>query len=182
MYTMSMQTPNLLDGEKVLYETKPLPQLKGFYVFGSVLGFGFFTAMIAVPAIIGVTVEESPLLGFGILFMWMFVLLVIALLSFIFANASYKQRYYWITTHRVIYRRGTFGYTMSSLPYERISDVIISRTFWENVFGFGSIQVQTLAGQISAAAGGSEGYLQAIPEPEKVQQLILKAMKDKIKI
>jgi uncharacterized membrane protein YdbT with pleckstrin-like domain len=177
-----MQTPNLLEGEKVLYETKPLPQLKSFYVFNSVLAFGFFTAIVAVPATIGLTIEEGPFIGLIILGLWMFAMLIIAGLTFVFAEASYKQRYYWITTHRVIYRRGTFGYTMSSLPYERISDVIISRTFWENMFGFGSVQVQTLAGQISAAAVGSEGYLQAIPEPEKVQQLILKAMKDKIKI
>ncbi|MBU5537212.1 MAG: PH domain-containing protein [Candidatus Aenigmarchaeota archaeon] len=30
--------------------------------------------------------------------------------------------------------------------HERISDVIISRTFWERLFGFGSICIQSLAG------------------------------------
>ena len=177
-----MQNPNFLEGEVVLYESKPLPQVKTYTVVSTMLGFGAFLSIWGVPLLIGMTMELG-IEGFFLLFFgWMGIMAVILLISIFFADASYKQRYYWITNRRVIYRRGVFGYTMSSLPYERISDVIISRTFWENLFGFGSLQIQTLAGQISTARGGAEGYLQAIPEPEKVQEIILTAMKDKMKL
>ena len=146
------------------------------------LGSAFFLSIWGIPAMIGASFE----IGIGgfllVVLGWVIIMAVIFGLTVFFTEASYKQRYYWITNRRVIYRRGTFGYTMSSLPYERISDVIISRTFWENLFGFGSLQIQTLAGQISTARGGAEGYLQAIPEPEKVQEIILTAMKDKMKL
>jgi|LakMenE18May11ns_1017448.scaffolds.fasta_scaffold9952168_1 uncharacterized membrane protein YdbT with pleckstrin-like domain len=168
-----MQKPNFLEGETVLFESKPLPQLKYFYVGSTLLFFLFFFGIFLIPVSIGIFAEIG-IAGVGFLMLLMTFIFIIAL---VISEASYKQRYYWITNRRIIYRRGTFGYTMSSLPLERVSDVILSRTFWENLFGFGSLQIQTLAGQITPAAGGAEGYLQAIPEPEKVQEIILKAMR-----
>lgn len=174
-----MEKPNLLKNEEIMYEAKPLQELRGFYIFGGFLGlalmFGFFT----IPLSIGLIVDGEFAGGFVALMVFGLSLLLSLGLSYWIGDNSYKQRYYWVTNKRVIFRRGTFGYKISSLPYERISDVIISRTFWETTFGFGSVKIQTMAGQISQNSGGSEGYLQAVPEPEKVQELILDLLEKK---
>ena len=74
------------------------------------------------------------------------------------------------------------GYTIHSIPLERISDVIVSRTFWERIFGFGSVLIQSLAGQVTYGRKlGAEGSLLAVPNPEGVQKLIFDLIKKKRK-
>lgn len=179
----NFKIPTLLQGEKVIYESAPDINLKRYYVWSSVLGFGtmigFFFIMFMLSII--ATIFDGDIGGFFALLFILFILLIIGIgVVFICiwgSEKAYSQRYYWITTKRIIYRRGFLGYSISSLPYERIADVILTRGWLESLFGFGSLQIQTLAGQISRGAAGSEGHLQAIPDPEKVQTIILKAMK-----
>jgi len=97
-------------------------------------------------------------------------------------DMKYKKQHYWITTKRVIYKRGLIGYKISSIPLERISDIILSRTFLERLFGFGSLHVQTLAGQIThGGRSGAEAMLLAVPNPEETQELIFQLVKKKRK-
>ncbi|MBS3056345.1 MAG: PH domain-containing protein [Candidatus Aenigmarchaeota archaeon] len=120
-----------------------------------------------------------------IVFLWIFLVIAIPImiiLNVISAFLHYNKQYYWITNKRVIYKRGFIGYRVMSIPHERISDVIISRTFLESIFGFGSVHIQSLAGQSSGTTTlGSEGVLLAVPEPEKLQELIFKLVKLKRK-
>lgn len=105
-------------------------------------------------------------------------------IAWLLSAASYNKFYYWITNKRVVTKRGILGYQVVSIPFERISDIIISRTFLENVFGIASLHVQSLAGQISYprySMLGSEGQLFAIPNPEETQNKILKLVKLKRK-
>lgn len=60
----------------------------------------------------------------------------------------------------------------------RISDVILSRTFLENLTGIESLKIQTLAGQMSTGRAGSEVDFSAIPNAENVQNLIFGEMKN----
>jgi uncharacterized membrane protein YdbT with pleckstrin-like domain len=92
---------------------------------------------------------------------------------------KYNMMYYWITTQRVIIKKGLIGYSINSIPFERISDALISRSFLERIFGFGSLHLQTLAGQYSMGRAGSEGNLLAIPEPEEKQALISKLIRQR---
>ena len=65
---------------------------------------------------------------------------------------------------------------------ERISDVMVSRTFLERIFGFGSVLIQSLAGQITYGRRlGAEGSLLAVPDPEGIQKLIFELIKKKRK-
>ncbi|MCD6478222.1 MAG: PH domain-containing protein [Candidatus Aenigmarchaeota archaeon] len=81
----------------------------------------------------------------------------------------------------MVVKKGIIGYQITSIPYERISDIIISRSFLENFFGIASLHLQTLAGQISSGRFGSEGQLLAVPDPEELQSKILKLAKEKRK-
>ncbi|HDN90745.1 MAG TPA: PH domain-containing protein, partial [Candidatus Aenigmarchaeota archaeon] len=97
-------------------------------------------------------------------------------------NVSYNKFHYWITNKRIVTKRGILGYQIISIPYERISDIVISRTFLERLFGIASLHIQSLAGQISFrrySMLGSEGQLLAIPNPEETQKRILELVRAK---
>ncbi len=108
--------------------------------------------------------------------------MAILVLVFVFASLRYNKRMYWITNKRIICKRGLIGYRINSIPFERISDVLISRSFIESLFGFGSVHVQSLAGQYSYRGRyGSEGNLMAVADPEGTQKLIFDLIKQKRK-
>lgn len=166
---------NLQSKEKIIKQIKPLPVLKWFFFFGYIFSVLIFMVIIFVFA-------------FFFLPFFLGILVLALIIAFALSHNRYKHQNYWITNKRVIYKRGLVGYTISSIPLERISDVIVSRTFLERIFGFGSLYIQSLAGQSTfhrrGAWGsylGAEGALIAIPDPEKIQELIFKLVKMKRK-
>ena len=169
---------NLQEKEKIIKEIKPLPVLRWYFFIRSALGVFifllFFVWIIFIPSL-------SLVFGLPLLFFFIVILVIIYLV----ANNRYNYQHYWITNKRVLYRRGLLGYTINSIPLERISDVIVSRTFWERVFGFGSVHVQSLAGQITYGRHhrlGAEASMLAIPDPEGIQKLIFESIKKKRKV
>ena len=110
--------------------------------------------------------------------------LVALVVPYIVASMRYEKEYYWITDRRVVQKSGFIGYTVYSIPFERISDAIITRTFIESLFGFGGVQIQSLAGQYSGypksgfGSFGAEGRLQALNNPEVIQELIFKLVRE----
>lgn len=143
---------NLRSDEQIQLEIKPVRKLQNYYVFvlfiviSLVLACSFF-GVVLIP------------------FMYPFAVWA--------GKKQYEQRMYWITNKRVVYKRGLLGYRITSIPYNRISDVIISRTWLESKFGIASLNIQTLAGQISQNPGGAEGNLAGVPDPEDLQEKIL---------
>jgi uncharacterized membrane protein YdbT with pleckstrin-like domain len=171
--SMAMQF-QLQEGEKIVKDLKPMHILKWYFFLTSAIGllfvFAFFSWIAFIP---GVSFISS--------FFIIFILLFVGIL-YLVANNRYNYQHYWITNKRVLYRSGILGYTISSIPLERISDVIVSRTFFERLFGFGSILIQSLAGQITYRNRlGSEGSLLAVPNPEGTQKLIFDLIKKKRK-
>lgn len=163
---------NLQEGEKIVKEIKPLPSLRNYFLFGGIIIFIAFGLVFLFLLFISLTL--------WLIFMFFDFLILIAAL--IFSSMRYKHQYYWITNKRVIYKRGLIGYRISSIPLERISDIILSRSFIERLFGFGSLHVQTLAGQITYGRYlGAEASLLAVPDPEETQELIFQLVKKKRK-
>jgi len=161
----------LQGGEKIVKDIKPLPVLKWYFFLPGVI-FLFFM-------LVGFMI---PLFFLGRTLLGMFIFVALAALMYLVANNQYKYQHYWITNKRVLYRRGILGYRISSIPLERISDVIVSRTFIERIFGFGSVLIQSLAGQITYRHKlGAEGSLLAVPKPEETQKLIFDLIKKKRK-
>ncbi len=163
----------LQEGEKILKEIKPLPALKKYFFVTSIIGLLtiliiFFICFIPIAL-------KLDIVLLGMIFTILFFILIPIL--WLIARNRYKHQYYWITNKRVICKSGLLGYTISSVPFERISDIIISRSFLERILGFGSLYCQSLAGQI-----GREIRFQAIPEPEKIQKFLFDLVKKKRKI
>jgi len=162
----------LQEGEKIVKDIEPLPVLKWYWFIWSIVGLVFFIIVFMWTVFIIPTIS---------LFLIFFVLIIIVVL-YLVANNKYKYQHYWLTDKRVLYRSGLLGYRISSIPLERISDVIVSRTLWERIFGFGSIHIQSLAGQITYGRRmGAEGSLLAVPNPEGTQKLIFDLIKKKRK-
>jgi uncharacterized membrane protein YdbT with pleckstrin-like domain len=170
---MNMKKPfELQKGEKVVKDIKPLPILKWYWFIWSSVGFLFFILFFSWVAFL------IPLISMMFIFFFLFILVILYLVT----QNRYNYQHYWITDKRILYRKGILGYTISSIPLERISDVIVSRTFRERVFGFGSVLIQSLAGQITyGRRQGAEGSLLAVPDPEGVQKLIFDLIKKKRK-
>ncbi len=168
---------NLQKGEKIIEDIKPLRILR-WYIFLKWFIIPFFILFwIFLPILMGSLFAGAE---YAVLYPAGFLVLVFVL-AYLLSGNAYGHRYYWVTNKRVIYKKGILGYTVSSIPLERISDVIVSRTLFERIFGFGSILIQSMAGQVSFNRKGSEGALSAVPNPEGTQQKIFEQLEAKRK-
>lgn len=68
-------------------------------------------------------------------------------LVWLIASISQDKYRYWLTNRRVILASGFIGYTVRSIPLERISDVGLSRTIPEMVTGLSSVVVRDMTGE-----------------------------------
>ena len=166
---------NLQAGEKIIEDFKPVPSYKFSLIIGNLIGGLIFFAFFGIWAgvFVGAVMEKE--IGGFLTVMGILIVIFAVIIPAIVANLQYKKRHYWITNRRIVIKRGFIGYTINSIPYERVSDVLISRSFWESLFGFGSVNVQSLAGQMTYRAGGkrgAEGAIQGVEEPERLQKLI----------
>lgn len=173
----------LQEGEKVVKEIKPLPALKWYFLIKE---HGIL--LVGIPIFLFYIFHTLFLPIFSLFPIFSLVVIILTsglalsfVIVFLIAYLRYKHQYYWITNKRVIYKEGLIGYKVTSIPLERISDVIISRTFFERIFGFGSILIQSLAGQVSGGRLGAEASLLAVPNPEETQELIFELVKRKRK-
>ena len=176
----------LQEGEKIIESIKPLPGLKWMFFLQGMLGWIFFILFFGVwllsPVGIMLAIVGGALAAILGLVIFILFLLAVAIIPYILASMRYGKRYYWVTSKRVIGKSGFIGYKVNSIPLERISDVIISRSFAESIFGFGSVHVQTMAGQVAMRGRfGAEGNFQAVPDPEGLQQQIFDLVKKKRK-
>jgi uncharacterized membrane protein YdbT with pleckstrin-like domain len=173
----------LSEDEKIIEDIKPLPALKWYFLLTNFIAVILLVVVLIIlflPTLLAVIfVGPYAILGF---FVALSILLFVFFLAYLFAHLRYTKQHYWITNKRVIFKRGLIGYAITSVPYERISDVIVSRSFLERLLGFGSVFLQTMTGQISPQQRfGAETALLAVPDPEGLQQRIFELMKRKRK-
>ena len=170
---------HLQNEEKVIMELKP----KGIYLFQTlIVSFISLFVFLFIFLVFTMSILRNRLSSMP----WTFLItgFTIMLWSFISSFLRYKQEKYWITTQRIIFRRGFIGYSITSLPLERIVDVVISRSFMQQIFGTPSLHLDTFG---SGYVGGgmqnyaSKGTMFAVDNPEDLQKLILELIKKKRK-
>ena len=170
---MSEKTPNFLKNEKIITETKPASFLTYFL---SQAGELIILLGLVFIFLIGISNSTGFLLSFSLIFLTLILLLFIT----IYYALKYRWEYYWITNLRIIQRKGLIGYHFYSTPYERMSDVILSRSWIERILGVGSVRVQTLAGSITYGGPfGAELRMIALADPEEVQKIAWQFLKKK---
>ncbi|PIO02978.1 hypothetical protein COX85_02040 [Candidatus Micrarchaeota archaeon CG_4_10_14_0_2_um_filter_55_9] len=173
----------LQEDEKIIEAIKPLPALKWLLFFQNIIlaailsGLSLWFVLPLASVLVQFLGGETPVIVFIII---IFIILIF-IIAHTLASLQYDKRVYWITDNRVIAKSGLIGYKVNSIPLERISDVIISRSLIEIIFGFGSLHIQSLAGQVSRGGFGAEGNLEAVPDPEGLQEKIFQLIKGKRK-
>ncbi len=179
--------PVLLPDERLILSIKPLRRFI-LYLFlnhkvvREILAF-LIGLLLSLPIFFSVVGALRPII---MPFIIMAIILVVSIhiavlmIILIYALLKYRWEHYWITNQRVIQRSGLIGHTFVATPIERISDVTVSRTFAEKIFGFGSVYIQTLAGQATPGMPeGAEICLKGIRNPEEIQKVILELVAKK---
>jgi membrane protein YdbS with pleckstrin-like domain len=182
-----MSELRLLEGEHLILDVSPTRKFKRYVTVRATTAGLIFLAMVNVLIAMAVYVVTGgvqitqvgigPLLATYALLYLAFAAVVFAL-AFTLANLMYTKYHYWVTDQRVIWKHGVIGYSTTSIPLERISDVAVSRTFWEMVCGVGGVVVKEMGavpkyvspyGQV----GWSFPTMIAVPDPEEMQKRIL---------
>ena len=104
--------------------------------------------------------------------------IVVAPLVWLFASIAQDKYRYWLTNRRVILASGFIGYTVRSIPLERISDVGLSRTLPEMMTGVSSVVVRDMTGEAQTgkslvainSAKASEFQRMILDEVQKVNR------------
>lgn len=146
----------LADGEEVQKRTSPSIMDSSFvksYLVAAALTLGI-VALTALPL-------ELPFSNFYIL-----ILLVVPL--GIVAKSEAERRFikYFITSQKVIERRGILSQTTESTMYENITDVKLSKNINERIFDVGDLKVNT------AGHDGATIRLRGLKDPEQYKRTI----------
>jgi membrane protein YdbS with pleckstrin-like domain len=169
--------------EVIFREIIPQPRLRWRLMLGGILSSLVFI-VILVPFSISFLVSgvvSSARLGVVVFFLT--IIVIIMLISVVYAQLAYRKFRYWITNHRTVGRRGVIGYSIDSIPLETISDVIVQRSIADRILGLSSIWVQPFGGGAVGGYGaasyrfgamtGSNSFLGLKPaDATNLQQLI----------
>jgi len=182
---------HLLEGERLILDVSPTPNFKRYVAVRAAIAeliiLAMFNVIVAMTLYVvtgGVPITKvgiGPILATYAL-SYIFLAATAIALTLILTNLMFKKYHYWVTDKRVVWRHGVIGYSITSVPLERISDVAVSRTFWERVCGVGGVIIREMTGEPRYGypwygywygAGWSFPTMIAVPDPEEMQKRIL---------
>jgi membrane protein YdbS with pleckstrin-like domain len=178
----------LLKGERLILDVSPTPNFKKYVTVRAIVAELVILAMlnIIVAMTLYVVTGGVPITTVGIspllvtyAFSYLVLAAIVIALTLILTDLMYKKYHYWVTDKRVVWRHGVIGYSVTSVPLERISDVAVSRTFWERVCGVGGVVVKEMGAVPKYGYGYWYGVgpvfptMIAVPDPEEMQKQIL---------
>jgi membrane protein YdbS with pleckstrin-like domain len=146
----------LAEGEQIQMRTSPSIMDSSFvknYVIGAALTLGIF----------GISVMPFEL-PFNTLYLN--VLLVVPLAIIVKSEIERKFIKYFITSQKVIERRGILNQTTESTMYENITDVKLSKDINERIFDVGDLKINT------AGHDGATIRLKGLKDPEQYKRTI----------
>jgi len=146
----------LADGEQVQVRTSPSIMDSSFvksYVVASVLAIGIF-----VTSILPIQLPFNSL--------YLNVLLVFPLGIVLKSEVERRFIKYFVTSQKVIERRGMLSQTTESTMYENITDVKLSKDINERLFDVGDLKVNT------AGHDGATIRLRGLKDPEQYKRTI----------
>jgi len=178
----------LLEGERLILDVSPTPNFKRYVAVRAIIAELVILAMlnVIVAMTLYVVAGGVPITTVGIgpllvtyAFSYLVLAAIVIALTVILTNLMYKKYHYWLTDKRVVWRHGIIGYSITSVPLERISDVAVSRTFWEGVCRVGGVVVKEMGAVPKYGYGYWYGVgpvfptMIAVPDPEEMQKRIL---------
>jgi len=151
-------------------------------IIGSILGWLLCTGIyIPIIMVVDIFVDKYNI-GFDIYFIWFFWIYILpVILTIIFYNMwikRYVKTYEWeITDEEVIIRQGVLTRSESRVPFSRIQNVGLVQKFWEKIFGWYRLLIQTAGGPIRAGTMAAEGRIVGLRDPKPIQNAILNRAK-----
>jgi len=192
-----MSELRLLKGEHLILDVSPTPNFKRYVAVRATIAELIILAMfnVIVTMTLYVVTGGVPITTVGVgpllvtyAFSYLALMAIAIALTLILTNLMYKKYHYWVTDKRVVWRHGLIGYSLTSVPLERISDVAVSRTFWERVCGVGGVVVKEMGavpkygyGYWYGGVGSGFPTMIAVPDPEEMQKQILELVGKKEK-
>jgi len=149
----------LKEGEKMVFETKPLIKCSLLY-----------------PAIFGIIIAlmGAPFLYFPFLAEMGIYIELIAFLIIFIPYLIYKNMIYGLTTHRIIKITGIIGKDMYECSLNRVQDLRFRINPLQKIFSCGDILIST------AGTAGIECIWRNVKNPQEVQR-ILRSLLDAIR-
>ncbi|HEX55296.1 MAG: hypothetical protein DRO90_00685 [Candidatus Altiarchaeales archaeon] len=166
-----LREEDLMPNEKILMSMFQswYIELQSFIMMGILIliAIVFFILAILVPnpAIGPIKFSRLVFVGFGI-----FIIIAVLLMALGTIYRHYSRRYY-ITNNRVLARSGIFTKHIDGVPYSKIQNIELRKSFYESIADVGDILIDVAGGP------GLELTLDNVPDPEKPYKLILKQMK-----
>ncbi|MCD6114881.1 PH domain-containing protein [bacterium] len=154
----------------------------GIFFSPFLINFFQYRAMkkfIATPGIYGreFTPPEPSTILVKFLFIFLLLIVVYIIFSYIMARLSYQNWKYELTENAVKIERGVIWKKYVSIPYNRIQNVDIYRGILTRILGLSDLQIQTAgySGQVltEGRIPGLEPYL-----AEKLREELIKKVKD----
>ena len=130
----------------------------------------FFFAFLFV--VIGLALFIYPITGYqevsGILALLLLLFAAILLVAAILGHYSTE---YSITPAGMVKTRGILSKDVVTIPFDKITDIRLKKSFVERILGIGNIYIDT------AGENGIEMVLRGVPNPDKSYKMILGMMK-----
>ena len=142
-----------LEGERLILDVSPTPNFKRYVAVRAIIAELVILAMlnVIVTMTLYVVTGGVPITTVGIgpllvtyAFSYLVLAAIVIALTLILTDLMYKKYHFWVADKRVVWRHGIIGYSITSVPLERISDVAVSRTFWERICGVGGVVVKEM--------------------------------------
>lgn len=125
------------------------------------------------------------------LLLYLFFVAFVIIIAEIYARLSYKNYLYEINNNEIKIEKGIIWKKYTSIPYEKVQNINVSRGIIARIFGFSTIDIETAGSSMGYGNGyrfringlgynnrryQSEGHLPAvsIEEAEKLRDFIMK--------
>ena len=116
-------------------------------------------------ALLVVTIILAGAVGDSAVTSIMLILIVVALLWFLWRFATWRFTHFVITTDRLIYRSGVFAKRGIQIPIERVNNVNFKQGILERIVGAGDLLVE------SAGQDGQQRFTD-VQHPDRIQNMI----------
>ena len=159
-----LEGDDLLPGEKLLYDS-----FASWYSEASTLilsGVAFIIAFLVVIYVLIAKISSFVLFVPGVM------IFAAVLMVWMSAHSHYSVRYF-ITSERVLKRRGLMSKHLDGIPYDKIQNIEMHKKLGEKLVDIGDILIDVAGGP------GLELVLNNLPDPEKPHRLINDMMMSK---
>ena len=166
----------LLEDEKLLFTLNPKRSLVGYWLFCDFLrSIGLVLIAGIWVTVVFFSLKQLHTILITILGIALGIFALYMVIRFITNSLRFNKLKVWITTKRVIIRKGLVGYSEKSLLLERIGEIIVKETFLQRLFGIRILMLEVLG------TGRRREVLPGFPSAVETKQTLLDLISKKRK-